>query len=188
MSLSVCLVARICVTWQESDVRFEGIALKHRISVMSRQEALVVAGALDDRAVIVSISDSDAALPAFPDNPFIESTLFLRFDDVDGGYGAMTAEHAFDILEFVGSYVDQPIAIIVHCGAGRSRSAGVAAALMLLLNGDDSPVFSNPLYSPNMHCYREVLNAALGTYDERGLSAREEELRSLWRRLDASGG
>jgi len=49
--------------------------------------------------------------------------------------------------------------IVIHCTAGKSRSAAVAAALHLVLNGSDAPIFGNPQYRPNMLVYRHVLNA-----------------------------
>jgi len=49
--------------------------------------------------------------------------------------------------------------IVIHCAAGKSRSAAVAAALHLVLNGSDKPIFGNPRYRPNMLVYRHVLNA-----------------------------
>jgi len=47
--------------------------------------------------------------------------------------------------------------ILVHCTAGKSRSAAVAAALEKVLNGSDAPIFDNKRYSPNMRVYRMVL-------------------------------
>ena len=49
--------------------------------------------------------------------------------------------------------------IVIHCTAGKSRSAAVAAALHLVLNGSDAPIFGNARYRPNMLVYRLVLNA-----------------------------
>ncbi len=49
--------------------------------------------------------------------------------------------------------------VVVHCTAGKSRSAAVAAALMKAIEGDDGPIFNNPRYKPNMRVYRMVLNA-----------------------------
>ena len=37
----------------------------------------------------------------------------------------------------------------------------LAAALMKYFNGDDSPIFDNPQYCPNMRCYRMVLEALM---------------------------
>jgi predicted protein tyrosine phosphatase len=47
--------------------------------------------------------------------------------------------------------------IVIHCTAGKSRSAAVAAALHKVLNGSDAPIFDNKRYSPNMRVYRMVL-------------------------------
>ncbi len=49
--------------------------------------------------------------------------------------------------------------IMIHCTAGKSRSAAMAAALHLILNGSDAPIFGNARYCPNMLVYRHVLNA-----------------------------
>ena len=47
----------------------------------------------------------------------------------------------------------------MHCEAGQSRSAGVAAAIMKYLYNNDTDIFNNRYYKPNMLCYRKVLNA-----------------------------
>lgn len=47
--------------------------------------------------------------------------------------------------------------IVVHCTAGKSRSAAVAAALHKIFNGSDEPIFGNKRYSPNMRVYRMIL-------------------------------
>ena len=52
--------------------------------------------------------------------------------------------------------------MIIQCDAGVSRSAGVAGALMKYYNGDDSEIFENPKYRPNMRCYRTMLNELEG--------------------------
>lgn len=51
--------------------------------------------------------------------------------------------------------------IIVHCDAGQSRSAGVAAAIMKYIYGTDEPIYGNPRYTPNSVCYRRVLEALM---------------------------
>ena len=47
--------------------------------------------------------------------------------------------------------------IVIHCKAGRSRSAAIAAALHKVLNGSDAPIFDNKQYTPNMRVYRMIL-------------------------------
>lgn len=62
--------------------------------------------------------------------------------------------------------------IIVHCEAGVSRSAGVAAALLKYAGEDQNQILKNPKYRSNMTCYRMVLNClhesggGLGSEDE----------------------
>ena len=68
-------------------------------------------------------------------------------------------EDAEKIKQFVEAHKED--SIIVHCDAGVSRSAGIAAALMKFYNGDDTPIFDNPRYCPNMLCYRTMLNTMM---------------------------
>ena len=49
--------------------------------------------------------------------------------------------------------------VIVHCDAGISRSAGIAAAILKHTTGDDSSIFVNGQYDPNLWCYRKTLEA-----------------------------
>ncbi|MBR1496099.1 MAG: metallophosphoesterase [Oscillospiraceae bacterium] len=49
--------------------------------------------------------------------------------------------------------------LIVHCDAGISRSAGVAAAIGKCCNGDDRAFFRGGRYCPNMWCYRKTMAA-----------------------------
>lgn len=93
-------------------------------------------------------------------------TLSLTFDDVDfedrvKGEFPITDNQALDIARFVKSLPPTIDSIIVHCEAGVSRSAGVAAAIMKWMWNDDSQIFDQPSYRPNMMCYRKVLNALM---------------------------
>jgi predicted protein tyrosine phosphatase len=91
--------------------------------------------------------------------------LNLTFHDVDSlkiandyKLTAFTPEMAKQILDWVSSLMKADIdLIIVQCNAGISRSAGVAAALSLLINGDDSWVFNNKQYLPNILVYRTII-------------------------------
>lgn len=64
------------------------------------------------------------------------------------------AEQVLDVVERVG--VDR---VVVQCEAGRSRSAGLAAALGKIYNDDDWFIFDNAKYNPNRYVYRTMLNA-----------------------------
>ena len=159
------------------------------ITVMSRADAVEASKWRDVPTVIVSISDCGADFPDFADNPYIEDVLFLSFDDVETeAEGGMTRADAAEIVEFMSGYLDAAVNVIVHCAAGRSRSAGTAAALMLLCWGDDSAIFSSPIYSPNMHCYRYVLDAAGMGYDEFEVDAKEQAQFGLWRARAVENG
>ncbi len=132
---------------------------------------------------IISITDHRLENNAFAKSPWIKATLKLKFDDVvaDGVFGlCITDGDAESIRQFVEKVKDKVKRIIVHCEAGISRSAGVAAALMKVLNGDDMAVFRSKLYCPNMTCYRKVLLAFLGEVDEDDLREKETLNRKLW--------
>ena len=91
--------------------------------------------------------------------------LGLVFDDVDSlkttdeyNLSAFTPEMAKQILNWVNALIKAEVSlIIVQCTAGISRSAGVAAALSLIINGDDSWVFDDKRYLPNRLVYRTIL-------------------------------
>ena len=87
----------------------------------------------------------------------------VQFFDLDNTYpikkGLMEYRDAKKIVDFVSRYKDK--IIIVHCDAGQSRSAGVAAALSKYYNNDDSEYFDNPRFTPNMWCYNLMLNALM---------------------------
>lgn len=89
----------------------------------------------------------------------VQDILFLFFNDEEKDeYGCMSVEQAEQIANFIQNRQTNISRIIVHCQAGVSRSAGVAGALMKIINGDDSAAFSCGRV-PNMTCYRRVMNA-----------------------------
>lgn len=99
----------------------------------------------------------------------IKDVLFMNFNDTDSKdltSGCINDEDAENIKEFIEKYIenDSIDLIIVHCEAGVSRSAGVAAAIMKYLWNDDSAIFDNSKYHPNMLCYRTVLNTLMYDY------------------------
>lgn len=73
-------------------------------------------------------------------------------------------DHAKQILDFYSKVKDKVDELVVHCEAGRSRSAGIAAALLFISNQNDRIIFCNPLYSPNMRVYRIILEEAGFTF------------------------
>lgn len=151
------------------------------VTIMSRRDAMRYCHQPHPfPSVMISISDP---LPPYETAPFcspanrVLDILRLIFADADGvgsrvwvpqdasfGHGRMaaesdlmTAEDANRIAAFLQLHQNRDV--IVHCDAGLSRSAGVAAAIMKHFNGDDSPVFDSGKYYPNMWCYRLTLEA-----------------------------
>lgn len=135
------------------------------ILVMNRRDAISYSfGNHPEKAVVISINDlGDIPASIYPGRVNgIHDVLFLFFNDMDKGNTAMTMTDAIKIAEFVHQYENTTIdRIIVHCGAGISRSAGVAAAIAKYLYGNDSCIFNDRRYRPNMLCYRETLFALM---------------------------
>ena len=140
------------------------------IEVMSRVKAIEFAlQEHNDRIAVVSISDPDKASPELLGNSGsgIFRQLKLHFADVDVNQtNCITDEQAHNIAGYILEARDNADRIIVHCEAGMSRSAGVAAAIMKFLTGSDFAIFDSPRYRPNMTCYRKVLNAFYDVEDE----------------------
>lgn len=117
----------------------------------------------NEKSIIVSINTPWACYETAPfgnEENKVLSILRLWFDDVDEkSTNSMNADHARAIANFVDRFSDrEDLAVIVHCDAGVSRSAGVAAALSEYYNGDDSYFFDSGIYRPNILCYRTMLN------------------------------
>lgn len=131
-----------------------------KCDVLSRSKAKVFSYSHSEESlVIISITDLDSDPVFFAKNEQIKSILRLSFNDVDKGcYGAMNEKDADDIVHFCSKWLPQTN-LLVHCEAGLSRSAGVCAAILKWYEGSDMQIFGNAYYRPNMHCYREVLNA-----------------------------
>ena len=144
------------------------------IDVMSREMAIQYCMSPHSKeAVMISISDPRmeyCAEPFISETNKVKDILRLCFSDADqpgpdvygnpvGINDLMTDDDARRIVGFVCKYQD--IDIIVHCDAGISRSAGVAAAILKLLTGSDFQIFDCPYYHPNMWCYRKVINTGL---------------------------
>lgn len=109
---------------------------------------------LGKNAHYISITCCDcpvANLDRIPENRILR----LAFDDVDTGDTAMSLIQAQAVVDFLES--NDIDVLVIHCGAGRSRSAGVAAAIMNHFSRDDDVIFQR--YTPNMNCYRKVIQA-----------------------------
>ena len=117
-------------------------------------------------SAVISISDFCTDSPVLENNPDngIIARCRVLFDDVEcGEANCITEDDARKITAFVLTHKKSVDRLVVHCEAGVSRSAGVAAAILKALTGTDRNVFNNPKYVPNMTCYRTVLEAMQAT-------------------------
>ena len=135
-----------------------------RIEVMSKSVIERYSGKCnEDAAIVVSIysHNMDKAAIIESETNKIVDIIFLEFNDTDSRDDkfSMQSEQAKQLKEFIRVHLgdDNFDKIIVQCEAGQSRSAGVAAAIMKYFNNDDTPIFNNPRYTPNMLCYRKTL-------------------------------
>ena len=142
-----------------------------RIQAFNRKQAIEQSkvDCAEDK-IIVSISTPGDDFPEFCEqNHSILDILFLSFYDIeekDEIKPAATEEQIFNdnmatqIADFVKFWdvKNNNVNIWVHCDAGISRSAGVAAALQKYSNSDDSKYFANDgKYFPNKLCYTKTL-------------------------------
>ena len=136
----------------------------------------------DKPCIIVSITDKNASYNAFSDHENIKGILEVKFDDVDfKEKNCITPEDGRKIVDFVQTHLSEVDEIIVHCEAGISRSAGVCAALMKIVNGDDFEIFDDPRYCPNMACYRTVMEAHYNDYDLDDANRKIDHNTAKWR-------
>jgi len=112
--------------------------------------------------IVISIQDPSCEYVKLPNNKSREGWLRLKFYDFDQITGQKNYDkylfqrnHAKSILNFTLWHKNEIDMICINCVAGISRSAGIAAALSKILNGDDSYFFKR--YCPNMLVYSLIL-------------------------------
>lgn len=135
--------------------------------------------------IIISISDIGDSANKFNKSSELVDVLRLWFDDEEAPHpNCITSKDAEKIVNFVNQYIDKVDEIVVHCSAGVSRSAGVCGAIMCILTGSDDYIFDNPNFCPNMTCYRAVLNAYFGSYDDEEIKRKEAKSIEVWRKAN----
>lgn len=83
-----------------------------------------------------------------------------RHPDWIGHMKLIDDKDAMQIKEFINHVCTLDIdLLIIHCRAGQSRSAAVAAAVSKVLCHDDSAYFNDPRYTINMTVYKKILKA-----------------------------
>ena len=114
----------------------------------------------------------------------ITDVLYLHFDDVLADKSNhFTTNEAEMLREFVDKFIKSGLNTIrFHCHAGVSRSAALAAATSMYLNGDDIEIWKNPYHRPNMLCYEIMMKTYFGKVD-RVVMARKYDLNlDIWRK------
>lgn len=123
---------------------------------------------------VISITDPGQPLADIKLGKAVKSIFRLSFYDLNTDftsrdksvfYPAAKEEDVIGLKEFVDSFQENGITtLIIHCGAGISRSAGVAAAVEEYL-GLPNTIWRNDLYEPNYHVYRLALKE-FGIYQD----------------------
>lgn len=132
------------------------------IEVMSRSAARRYAfKPHPEKVMVISITDPGSEPNGLRGNANngIYKIVRAEFEDTDDPNTSISAEQAKMIAEQVSQNIDVADKIIVHCEAGQSRSAGTAAAILKFYTNDDTQIFDNPRYTPNMYVYRKMLEA-----------------------------
>lgn len=138
------------------------------VIVLSRMKAerLTYTDYSSDKVIISISTPGDEKAEFDSNNITIKDILYLEFYDISynsqevfKGYESMSDEDAVKIRDFVLKWKGKVDTIWVHCDAGISRSAGVAAGILEVLGEDNSYIFDSKMYFPNLLCYRKTLNA-----------------------------
>lgn len=113
---------------------------------------------------IISTTDPHCPLPDFNLAHYsnCEAAIVVRFGDIDNNdvpeYPGISDAQADLLAAFIKTYSYVDI-FYVNCFAGICRSSAVAAAASLYINGDDSNIFNQGKYVPNMFVYRKLLKS-----------------------------
>jgi predicted protein tyrosine phosphatase len=127
-----------------------------KIHVVSRSMAQYMTHTLDCETAIISITDIGSRLAKFNNNQHIFSVCRLQFADTLSGMSAHDAEVLVSFIENSWGQIEQ---FLIHCEAGISRSAGVAAAICIAHDLDDDFIWESKRFLPNPHVITQMLNA-----------------------------
>ena len=117
------------------------------------------------------------------------AALNLEFSDVTPAIKLvntrlMTMEDAWKIHDFVEEIPAETETLVIHCEQGRSRSAAIAAALLLVKTGRNEQIFGNPYYTPNMYVYYNLLET-YGKQNDYWEQCYEKE-KKMWSKVSVS--
>lgn len=113
----------------------------------------------DRSAVILSTSHE----PRWKYIEMFRESLVMSYDDVIDPKDScgFSPELASRVAEFIKSVESDPTVENLYsvCDGGQSRSAGIAAAAVRYLGGEDLGIWDNPHYKPNPLVYRLTCEA-----------------------------
>lgn len=128
------------------------------IKIMSEIGAIKYSKSCTNSTALISITcpcDEDVA---FAKNENIKAIFRMKFNDLDVGESTIselppaTIENFDGLKEFLDNLPDIDV-LVIHCGAGISRSSAVAAAIDEYF-GIGYDVWSRKEYFPNLHVYK----------------------------------
>jgi predicted protein tyrosine phosphatase len=140
------------------------------ILVYSLDRVKKIINSIDKPFILISILSPGEENEIEINNKNFKELVSLRFHDLDkkldieyyrdlsGGeksFVYFSDNDAKKIIDLVKRNLEKINLIVVHCEAGISRSAGVAAALSKIINNDDTFFFKK--YIPNMLVYRKII-------------------------------
>lgn len=134
-----------------------------RFMVLNRKNVQFVNPSV--KHIIISITEANDQHPTIKPNENCLGVLKMKFGDVDDSAPNYTIpmeyKHAEEIVDFVQQFANEIELIICQCDGGISRSAAVASALSVWLNGTDAEIYDNPRYLPNSWVRNRILKVLL---------------------------
>lgn len=137
-----------------------------KITVLAEKKAIEYSKNVKHSSIFISITCPGEDDVKFSDNRYIKSIFNMKFNDTgengDNINGVFIVGPKQDDFNGLKKFIDMNVTndiveIVVHCGAGVSRSAGTALAIAEYL-GIDNDIQSNPNFNPNLWVSKLVRN------------------------------
>jgi predicted protein tyrosine phosphatase len=154
--------ARYLMQNTDQEIEDKRWTMLEKMFILSRKMAVEFSmSAVIPTCIIISIHSRYGTPNEFAPNEKIRDVEYFAFNDGQLGENTISEAQAGQMARFVICWADEVEAVVVHCDAGISRSAGIGAAIMKWADGDASEVLERASFRPNMKCYRLMLNAMM---------------------------